>query len=107
VALTKAGGITIKAFAGGQVVANAPTPELASKAFESGVKAFLRAQLCTKCGICVKNCARRAITLDDGIEVDEGRCVNCGKCVEACVVAHYFDKLVVEENGGHELVRIK
>jgi len=107
VALTKAGGATIKAFAGGQVVANAPTPELASKAFESGVKAFLRAQLCTKCGICVKNCSKGAITLDDGIEVDEDRCVFCGKCVEACVVAHYFDKLVAEENGGHELVRIK
>jgi phosphoadenosine phosphosulfate reductase len=99
VALTKAGSATIKVFAGGQVVANAPTPELASKAFESGVKAFLRAQLCTKCGICVKNCARRAITLEDGIEVDEGRCVNCGKCVEACVVAHYYDKLVTEEDG--------
>jgi phosphoadenosine phosphosulfate reductase len=99
VALTKAGSATIKVFAGGQVVANAPTPDLASMAFESGVKAFLRAQLCTKCGICVKNCARRAITLDDGIEVDEDRCVNCGKCVEACVVAHYYDKLVAEEDG--------
>jgi phosphoadenosine phosphosulfate reductase len=99
VALTKSGRATIKAFAGGQIVASAPTPELASRAFESGVKAFLRAQLCTKCGICVKNCAERAITLDDGIEVDEGRCVNCGKCVEACVIAHYFDKLVAEDVG--------
>jgi phosphoadenosine phosphosulfate reductase len=99
VALTKSGKATIKAFAGGQVVASAPTSELASRAFESGVKAFLRAQLCTKCGICVKNCPERAITLDNGIEVDERRCVNCGKCVEACVVAHYFDKLVAEDDG--------
>jgi phosphoadenosine phosphosulfate reductase len=99
VALTKSGSATIKVFAGGQVVATAPTSELASRAFESGVKAFLRAQLCTKCGICVKNCEKRAITLDDGIEVDEARCVNCGKCVEACVVAHYYDKLVVEDDG--------
>ncbi|HUL39095.1 MAG TPA: phosphoadenosine phosphosulfate reductase family protein [Methanomassiliicoccales archaeon] len=99
VALTKAGKATIKAFAGGQVVASAPTPELASRAFESGVKAFLRAQLCTKCGICVKNCDKKAIVLDDGIEVDEGRCVSCGKCVDACVVAHYYDKLVAEEDG--------
>jgi phosphoadenosine phosphosulfate reductase len=99
VALTKTGKSTIKVFAGGQVVANSPTPEQASKAFESGVKAFLRAQLCTKCGICVKNCPKRAITIDDGLEVDEERCSNCGKCVEACVVAHYYDKLVAEERG--------
>ena len=97
VALTKSGSATIKAFAGGQVVANAPTPELATRAFQAGVKAFLRAQLCTKCGICVKNCPKRAITLDDGIRVDEERCASCGKCVEACVVAHYYDKLVAED----------
>ena len=97
VALTKAGDSTIKAFAGGQVVATAPTPEKASAAFEAGVKAFLRAQLCTMCGICAKNCGKRAISLKDGIEVDEERCVHCGRCVEACVVAHYYDKLVLEE----------
>jgi phosphoadenosine phosphosulfate reductase len=48
------------------------------------------------CGICVKNCKRKAIRLDQGPVVDEELCVQCGKCSEACVVAHYYDKLVAE-----------
>jgi len=94
VALTKAEDVTIKAFAGGQVVATAPTAERAGRAFEAGIKAFLRGQLCTRCGICAKNCKQRAITIKEGFEVDEERCIHCGKCVESCVVAHYYDKLV-------------
>jgi phosphoadenosine phosphosulfate reductase len=97
IAITKAGDATVKAFGGGQLVATAPTPEMASGIFEAGVKSFLRAQLCTMCGICVKNCKRRAITLDDGPVVDEGRCDQCGSCLEACVVAHYYDKLISAE----------
>ena len=94
IALTKGNEATIKVFGGGQVVATGATPEKAANAFEAGVKAFLRAELCTMCGICVKNCKRRAITLKDGPLVDEGLCSQCGKCTEACVVAHYYDKLV-------------
>jgi len=94
IALTKVGDSTVKAFGGGQVVATARTPEAASRSFEAGVKAFLRAQMCTMCGICAKNCRSGAITLKDGPIVDEEKCTHCGRCVEACVVAHYYDKLV-------------
>jgi len=94
IALTKTKDSTVKAFGGGQVVATGETPEKAEKAFESGVKAFLRAEMCTMCGICVKNCKRRAISLHDGPVVDEELCTQCGRCAEACVVAHYYDKLV-------------
>jgi phosphoadenosine phosphosulfate reductase len=97
IAVTKIGDATLKVFGGGQVVSTAPTPEKAGAIFEAGVKSFLRAQLCTMCGICVKNCARKAITLDEGPRIDEERCSHCGKCIEACVVAHYYDKLISAE----------
>jgi phosphoadenosine phosphosulfate reductase len=97
IAITKAGDASVKVFGGGQIVATAPTPEQAGKVFEAGAKSFLRAQLCTMCGICVKNCKSKAITLDEGLVVDEERCTQCGRCMEACVVAHYYDKLVSSE----------
>jgi phosphoadenosine phosphosulfate reductase len=94
IALVKTKDSTLKVFGGGQIVATAPSPEKAQRIFEAGAKALLRAQLCTECGICVRNCRSRAITLDHGIVVNEERCTSCGKCAEACVVAHYYDKLV-------------
>jgi phosphoadenosine phosphosulfate reductase len=71
-----------------------PSPEKAQQIFEAGAKALLRAQLCTQCGICIRNCRTKAITIDRGLIVNEERCTRCGKCAEACVVAHYYDKLV-------------
>ena len=76
------------------MVATGPTPEKAHAIFEAGAKALLRAQLCTECGICVRNCKTKAITLDRGLVVNEERCNRCGRCSTACVVAHYYDKLV-------------
>jgi phosphoadenosine phosphosulfate reductase len=94
IALVKTKDSTLKVFGGGQMVATGPTPEKAHAIFEAGAKALLRAQLCTECGICLRNCRTKAIRLDDGIVIDEERCTRCGKCTEACVVAHYYDKLV-------------
>ncbi|MEW5748370.1 MAG: phosphoadenosine phosphosulfate reductase family protein [Candidatus Thermoplasmatota archaeon] len=82
-----------KAFAGGQVSAVAPRPEGAVKLFEDVARAVLRANMCTRCGICVRACPKGAIEVDDGIHVDEALCDRCGACAESCVVAHYFDKL--------------
>lgn len=94
IALVKTKDSTLKVFGGGQVVATGPTPEKAHAMFEAGCKAILRAQLCTECGICLRNCRTKAIHLDDGIMIDEERCTHCGRCTEACVVAHYYDKLI-------------
>ena len=94
IALVKTKDSTLKVFGGGQMVATGPTPEKAHAIFEAGGKAFLRAQLCTECGICLRKCKAKAIRLDDGIVIDEERCTRCGKCTEACVVAHYYDKLI-------------
>ncbi|WP_400208389.1 phosphoadenosine phosphosulfate reductase domain-containing protein [Candidatus Methanomassiliicoccus intestinalis] len=95
IALVKVKGGTLKVFGGGQIVATAPTQAEAEKLFENGAKAVLRAQLCTDCGICVKNCPSRAIKFTNGhVEINDQRCTHCGKCAAACVVAHYYDKLV-------------
>ena len=82
-----------KVFAGGQIVAVGDTPKDASELFEKVARAILRANMCTKCEICVRACPTNAIRLDDVITVDAERCNQCGKCTDGCVVAHYFDKL--------------
>ena len=82
-----------KVFAGGQIASVGESPEDASKYFDSVARAVLRANMCTRCGICVRACEKGAIKLEETITVDEERCDMCGKCAESCVVAHYFDKL--------------
>ena len=94
IALVKTKDSTLKVFGGGQLVATGPSPESAQRIFEAGAKALLRAQLCTQCGICIRSCRTKAITIDRGLVVNEERCTRCGKCADACVVAHYYDKIV-------------
>jgi phosphoadenosine phosphosulfate reductase len=94
IALVKNREGTVKVFGGGQVLATAATEGAAQKLFESGVKAILKAQMCTRCNICVKNCPQRAIRIEEGPVIFEERCNQCGRCTDACVVAHYYDKLV-------------
>jgi len=85
-----------KVFAGNQISAVGKTPKDAEMLFGKVARAVLRANMCTKCGICVRACPSKAITLKDAIYVDQDRCDRCGKCAESCVVAHYFDKLAGE-----------
>ncbi len=41
--------------------------------------------LCTACGICVADCSRGALSLeDDHVVVDGSLCNSCGACVDAC-----------------------
>ena len=40
---------------------------------------------CIKCGVCVKNCPEKCITLDKGIPlVDYTKCTSCGTCAAKC-----------------------
>ena len=83
-----------KLFGGGQVSVTAPDAKNAKKVFERAVKALIRAELCTECGICAKKCARKAITIKGGMRVDPNRCNSCGRCESSCMVVHYYDKLM-------------
>lgn len=96
VAIVRVGSGSGKAFAGGQVSAVAPSPKEATELFDAVARAVLRANLCTRCGICVRACPVGAIKVDEGIKVDEALCTRCGACAESCVVAHYFDKLAAD-----------
>lgn len=87
-----------KVFAGGQISAVTESPKDATRLFDEVARAVLRANMCTRCGICVRSCPTGATKLVDTITVDESRCDQCGKCAESCVVAHYFDKLAGQES---------
>ena len=94
IALVKTKEGTAKLFGGGQVSVTSKSLEGSKDLFERSVKALLRAQMCTSCGICAKICKRKAITIKDGLHVDGERCISCGKCELSCMVAHYYDKIV-------------
>ncbi len=81
-------------FGGGQISVNSPDEANVRKIFEHAVKALIRAQMCTSCGICEKGCPRHAITMSGGMRVDSDRCTSCGRCERSCMVVHYYDKLM-------------
>jgi len=85
---------TAKLFGGGQVSVTSGNAADAEQLFERSVKALLRSQLCTSCGICMKKCPRKAIEIKDGLTVNPRRCDSCGKCERSCMVIHYYDKMM-------------
>ena len=89
-----------KLFGGGQVSVTAPDAKNSKKVFERAVKALIRAELCTECGICAKKCPRHAITIKGGMRVDPNRCNSCGRCESSCMVVHYYDKLMESAGEG-------
>ncbi len=89
-----------KLFGGGQVSITAPDAKNSKKVFEKAVKALIRAELCTECGICAKKCPHHAITIKGGMRVDPNRCNSCGRCESSCMVVHYYDKLMESAGEG-------
>jgi phosphoadenosine phosphosulfate reductase len=85
---------TAKVFGGGQVSVTAQNAADAEHLFERTVKAMLRSQMCTSCGICEKKCPRKAIRINNGLYVNADKCNSCGKCERSCMVIHYFDKMM-------------
>lgn len=94
IALLKTHLGTAKLFGGGQVSVTAFSMKDAELLFERSVKALLRSQMCTSCGICAKKCTRHAIFIKDGLHVDPNKCNSCGRCEESCMVVHYYDKII-------------
>ena len=41
---------------------------------------------CVACGVCVRACSLRLISIHKGLTaiVDESKCVGCGKCTKEC-----------------------
>ncbi len=93
IALIRYKGATAKVFAGGQISVVAPDRALAEELFDLTVRALVRYQMCTECGICAKGCPRKAIKIDGGLRVSDN-CDRCGKCLRSCMVAHYHDRIV-------------
>ncbi len=89
-----------KLFGGGQVSVTAQDQKGARLVFEKAVKALIRAEMCTECGICVKRCQRKAVRIAGGMRVDPDRCNSCGRCIQSCMVVHYYDKLMESVPGG-------
>jgi phosphoadenosine phosphosulfate reductase len=85
---------TAKMFGGGQVSVTASNAADAEQLFERSVKALLRSQMCTSCGICEKKCQRKAIKIKNGLNVSAEKCNSCGSCERSCMVIHYFDKMM-------------
>ncbi len=83
---------TARLFGGGQVSVTAVSAADAEAVFEDAVKALLRSQLCTECGICVQSCPRELIQIDGGMR-SHPDCDACGRCLPSCMVTHYYDKL--------------
>ncbi|MFA7341932.1 MAG: phosphoadenosine phosphosulfate reductase family protein [Candidatus Methanomethylophilaceae archaeon] len=83
---------TARLFGGGQISVTSGNARDAEVLFESVVKALLRSQMCTECGICVKSCPQRCVRIEGGMRTDD-RCNACGRCISSCMVTHYYDKL--------------
>jgi phosphoadenosine phosphosulfate reductase len=79
-------------FANGHIMIIAGREE-AEELLQKVVEVILRAQMCTKCGICIRNCSRGAITLEDTIVVNQERCNHCGKCDRGCIAIDEAKKI--------------
>ncbi len=99
VSMVRSGKATAKVFAGGQIAVVADTSKAAAELFDRVARAVLRANMCTKCGICVRTCPNNAPELKEALHIEEAKCDACGRCTESCVVAHYFDRLTGDAPG--------
>ncbi len=88
---TKAGRVT--AFASGHLLIVAPQKE-AEELLAKSCETILRAQMCTGCKICEKNCPRGAIAVKETIIIDGRKCNRCGKCAVGCIAADHAAKIL-------------
>lgn len=94
IALLKTPKGRAKLFGGGQISITAGTEKDASELFEKAVKALIRAEMCTECGICAKRCPQKAIIIKGGFKADRNKCNRCAECERSCAVIHYYDKIM-------------
>ncbi|MCK9565886.1 MAG: phosphoadenosine phosphosulfate reductase family protein [Methanothrix sp.] len=87
---TEKGRVT--AFANGHIMIIAGK-EQAEELLRDVCETVLRAQMCTRCKICEKNCPRGAITVAETITIDEKKCNHCQKCARGCIAADRAAKI--------------
>lgn len=95
VALVRKGGMSAKLFESGQIVITGPGPDDVRRFLQGIVGLAMRASMCSRCGICVRSCPKKALKLEDTApELDTSRCSRCLKCGRSCVLVHYTDRMV-------------
>lgn len=62
--------------------------------YDKGTSLKYKDSYCILCGICVKNCPTKSITMEDKIQVNMDTCIGCGTCAAKCPkkVVKIFDK---------------
>lgn len=94
IAMVRSGHSKAKVFGGGQISVTSDAEKDAGRMFERTVKALIRSELCTSCGICEKTCPKGAVRIRNGLNIDPGLCDSCGRCERSCMVVHYYDKIM-------------
>ncbi|SFN65224.1 Dissimilatory sulfite reductase (desulfoviridin), alpha and beta subunits [Pseudobutyrivibrio sp. UC1225] len=52
---------------------------------KGGMTVEYKEDACISCGVCVKACREKALTMTDGkVEIDRTKCNNCARCVKSC-----------------------
>jgi len=57
---------------------------LGKKDMHASEKPVVDTDHCVGCGVCRKNCAHDAITVDGTAYIDATKCAGCGRCIEKC-----------------------
>ncbi|MFW6083193.1 MAG: phosphoadenosine phosphosulfate reductase family protein [Thermoplasmatota archaeon] len=50
---------------------------------------YRKAKDCVECGICVVRCEQDALYFDEGVKLDEERCIHCRECLGKCPVVDF------------------
>jgi len=100
---TEKGRIT--AFANGHIMIIAGK-EQAEELLADVCMAVLRAQMCTGCKICEKNCPRGAIAVAETMTIDAKLCNHCNKCAAGCIAADRAAKIYARLAAAEPISRI-
>ena len=92
VIIVQTGKNNVHVYASGTVVARGGNEDEARELIGLAEKTILRALACTGCGVCVGQCAARAITVNGTARIS-GKCIRCGKCTGACPVVKFGSSL--------------
>jgi len=87
---TEKGRVTV--FANGQIMIIAGK-EQAELLLKEVCETILRAQMCTRCKICERNCSRGAISIAETMAIDAKLCSHCKKCARGCIAADEAAKI--------------